>query len=60
MRSGSMARRAMVLLGLAAGLTPAAAMAATGTYYHRGTFMMGGGVNTPVGEARTPASGRSH
>ncbi len=50
MRSGLMAR-AVVVLALVALSVPAAAMAQTGTYYHRGTFMIGGGVNSPVGES---------
>jgi len=51
MRSQSSALVSVVLLALVAILSSSSAMAQSAHYYHRGTFMMGGGVNSPVGEA---------
>lgn len=47
MRSGAMSRVTFVLLSLAA--LAQAATASAASYYRKGTFVMGGGVNTPVG-----------
>lgn len=47
MRSRSKARVAIVLLAIT---HLALASSASAGYRHRGTFVMGGGVNTPVGE----------
>jgi hypothetical protein len=51
MRSGWKTRLAAIALALVANLASVSAMAATANYYHRGTFMVGGGVNSAVGEA---------
>jgi opacity protein-like surface antigen len=45
------ARASRALIALTLGLALLAAPARAGGYYHKGTFVLGGGFNNPVGEA---------